>query len=272
MSTAIKAIDVHGHYGVSTDSRCAMTNTFMTGDPSVVTRRARKANIALTLVSPIAALVRDYHDAYAANLDCARIVQRYRSLRQWVVINPLMPRTFDQASEMLSGNHCVGIKIHPEGHAYPIRKHGRRVFAFAQQHNAIVITHSGEERSLPADFARLANEFPEVPLILGHLGCGFDEDPTHQVRAIQSCRHGNVYVDTSSAKSITPNLIEWAVREIGADRILFGTDTPVYFTLMQRVRIDAADIPAAAKRRILRDNAIALFGPRLMPGGKGPVP
>ncbi len=107
---------------------------------------------------------------------------------------------------------------------------------------------------------KFANDYPEMRLILAHLGCGWDGDLTHQVRAIQQSRHGNVFVDTSSARSITPNLIEWAVREIGAERILYGTDTPLYFAPVQRARIDHADLSEHDRRLILRDNAIRLLG------------
>ncbi len=106
-----------------------------------------------------------------------------------------------------------------------------------------------------------ANSYPNVRLILGHLGNGGGAagDPTLQVRAIQACRHDNVFVDTSSA-SIMPNLIELAVRRNRFAPILFGTDSPLYSTAMQRARIDSADISEADKRNILCDNAIRLFG------------
>ncbi|MFM9965218.1 MAG: amidohydrolase family protein [Planctomycetaceae bacterium] len=68
-----------------------------------------------------------------------------------------------------------------------------------------------------------------------------------------------VFADTSSARSITPNLIEWAVREVGAERVLFGTDSPLYHTSMQRVRIDHADLTDREKRLILCENAERLF-------------
>ena len=84
-------------------------------------------------------------------------------------------------------------------------------------------------------------------------------DITHQVRSIQACRHGNVFVDTSSSKSLLPGLIEWAVREIGADRLLFGTDTPLYFSAMQRARIDRAEISLADRKKILAENARRLL-------------
>jgi uncharacterized protein len=57
-----------------------------------------------------------------------------------------------------------------------------------------------------------------------------------------------------------PGLIEWAVREVGPERVLFGTDTPLYDTAMQRARIDQADLTDDQKRLILRDNAARLFG------------
>ena len=98
-----------------------------------------------------------------------------------------------------------------------------------------------------------------MKLILAHIGCGWDGDLGHQVRAIQKSRHGNVFADTSSARSIVPGLIEWAVREIGADRVLFGTDTPLYHAAMQRARIESADLADADKRRILKENAVRIF-------------
>jgi predicted TIM-barrel fold metal-dependent hydrolase len=96
-------------------------------------------------------------------------------------------------------------------------------------------------------------------LIISHLGCGFDGDLTKQVKAIQKSRHGNIFTDTSSAMSMTPGLLEWAVREIGAENIFYGTDSPLYFAPMQRARIDYADIKDDEKCKILRDNAASLF-------------
>jgi hypothetical protein len=83
---------------------------------------------------------------------------------------------------------------------------------------------------------------------------------TQQVRAIQGSRHGNVYTDTSSAMSITTGLLEWAVGEVGAEKILFGTDTPLYYAPMQRARVDTAEITDQEKTRILRGNAERLLG------------
>ena len=262
MSTeSIPAIDVHAHYGrYFRGSADNVVNDFMSGDASVVVKRARQANIRLTIVSPLEALLPRFGgDPVNGNINAARVVAETDGLLQYVVIDPLKPATYAQAAEMLKMPKCVGIKIHPEEHGYPIVEHGHKIFEFATRHQAIVLTHSSEQNSQASDFVRLANDFPEVRLILAHIGCGWDGDLTHQVRAIQRSKYGNLYADTSSARSITPGLIEWAVKEIGAERVLFGTDSPLYHTGMQRTRIDQADLSDADKRLILRDNAVKLF-------------
>ena len=257
----IQAIDVHGHYGqYHRDENLPLKNELMSGDATVVVRRARLANTQLTIVSPLRALLpRLRAEAFRGNEEAARDVGQHSELLQWVVVDPGDPRTLQQATEMLGSPQCVGIKIHPEEHGYPIAEHGRRIFEFAASHGALILTHSGEQNSLPEDFVPLANNHPEVSVILAHHGCGWDGDPTHQIRAIQASRHGNMFTDTSSSQSITPGLIEWGVREVGVDRFLYGTDTPLYFAPMQRARIDQADLSDQDKKQILRDNAVRLI-------------
>jgi predicted TIM-barrel fold metal-dependent hydrolase len=256
----IAAIDVHAHYGHFANASHKLVNRFRSGDAALVAERARQAHTEITIVSPLQALMpRGDNDAEGGNADAARIVAEYSALRFWVVIDPRKSRTFDQAAQMLMLPHCTGIKIHPEEHVYPIREHGSTLFAFAQQHGAAILTHSGEENSLPEDFVPFTDAFPDVTLILAHLGCGYDSDPTHQVRAIQKSRSKNVFVDTSSAQSLMPHLIEWGVKELGAERVLYGTDAPLYSSAMQRTRIDSAEIDDDAKRLILRDNALRVL-------------
>jgi predicted TIM-barrel fold metal-dependent hydrolase len=261
MSTQlIPAIDVHAHYGTYDRGPANIVNHLMTANANLVVERARQGNIRWTIVSPLRALLPRFHgDPVEGNIDAANVVARTDGLLQWVVIDPTKPETFQQAEAMLSLPKCVGIKIHPEEHGYPIAEYGRAIFEFAAPRRAVVLGHSSEQRSLASDYLTLANDFPEVTLIIAHLGCGWDGDLTHQVRAIQRSKHGNLYTDTSSAKSITSNLIEWAVKEVGAERILFGTDTPLYFAPMQRARIDHAAISDQDKRLLLCDNARRLI-------------
>lgn len=256
----LPAIDVHAHFGIWERDMSAVNVGWMSGDPEKVLRRARMANIRMSIVSSLRSLVpRHGGDPLAGNEESERIIPAHDALRWWVVVDPLKPGTYDQAERMLKLPSCVGIKIHPVEHGYPIREHGERIFEFAAARRAIVLSHSGEPECLPEDFVPLADRFPDVRLILAHLGWTLDDDRTHQVVAARASRHGNIFIDTSSAMNIIPGLLEWAVQEIGARRLLFGTDSPLYFTPMQRARIDRAEIGDAEKAMILSGNAAALF-------------
>jgi len=254
------AVDVHAHYGNYFRAGAPLLNEFMTASGEKVAERARKARTAWSVVSPIHALLPRFQaNAITANEDAVEVVAKVQGLLQWVVVNPLQPESYRQAETMLRHPKCVGIKIHPEEHGYRIGARGQQIYEFAAKHRAVILTHSGEENSLPTDFVAFANAFPEVKLILAHLGCGWDNDPSHQVRAILASCHDNLFVDTSSAKSVMSGLIEWAVKEIGSRRILFGTDTPLYSAPMQRARIDHAEISDEDKRAILLHNADKLL-------------
>lgn len=255
------AVDVHAHYGfMHRPEQPELTQNFGSGDGPTVAARARASRISLTVVSPLTALMpRGRADAVAGNIEAQRVVSATPGLLQWVVLNPLQPETFQQARQMLALPNCVGIKIHPEEHCYPITEHGAAIFSFAASQGCVVLSHSGEGNSLPADFVPFADQYPEMKLILAHIGCSTNFDRTLQVRAIQRGKRGNIFADTSSAMSITPGLIEWAVKEVGPERILFGTDAPLYSTAVQRERINSAELDDGCKQLILRDNALRLL-------------
>jgi predicted TIM-barrel fold metal-dependent hydrolase len=259
----IAAIDVHGHYGdYRSDANEPLVNGFMSASASDVVQRALNCGVKQTIVSPLSGLLpRGKADVVAANEAAHREIQVHPGLLQYVIVNPLQPRTFDQAREMLKSRWCVGIKIHPEEHCYRISDHGEKLFSFFDELQAPVMAHSGCANSLPNDFVPFANGHPGVRLLLAHLGNGAGDQQRAdlQVRAIQAARHQNLWADTSSARSILPGLIEWAVTELGPERLLFGSDTPLYHVAMQRARIESAEISTEARRMILRENALKFF-------------
>lgn len=264
----IAAIDVHAHYGVYLGP--GLNHRFMSAPASGVVARARACGVERTIASPLLGLMpRGQADAVAGNAAAFREIPAQPGLLQHVIINPLQPETYNQARTMLRSPWCVGIKIHSEEHRYRISEHGDKLFDFFEEVGAPVMTHSGCPNSLPADFVPFADRHPKVSLLLAHLGNGAGDLPDHrpdrQVRAIQAAKHGNLWVDTSSSQSILPGLIEWAVAEIGAERLLFGSDSPLYHVAMQRTRIEAAEIPESAKRLILRENALKFSASRTRP-------
>lgn len=55
------------------------------------------------------------------------------------------------------------------------------------------------------------------------------------------------------------DLIERAVRMIGAEKLLFGADSGCYFSPAQRAGIDCAVLTMQEKKQILYENALRLF-------------
>ncbi len=256
----MKAIDVHAHFGVYDRGGDGPVGEWMTGDIDLVRRRASASGVVLTVVSPLRALMPYGGDVARGNEEALAAAEACDDVRFWAVLNPQVKETYAQVESLLPHERCAGIKIHPREHRYDIRDRGDAVFEFAADREALVLTHSGHAGSDPEDFIPFANRYPSVRLILGHLGNDHEGDYTRQAHALQFSEHGNVFVDTSSMKSMVSGLVEWAVEAIGADRLLFGTDSPLYFTASQKARVERAEMDDAAKRAILFDNAARLLG------------
>jgi predicted TIM-barrel fold metal-dependent hydrolase len=256
----MRAIDVHGHFGLYDRGPSALIDNMMTGSIEVVRQRAQAVGVAYTVVSALRALIPYGGDVLGGNDEAREAAEKYEDVLFWTVIDPRLPETYRQAEEMLTHPRCKGIKIHPVSHEYEIRDHGAAIFEFAAQYNAVMLTHSGDPGSFPQDFVPFVNQYPGVRLILAHLGNDSQGNLTRQVYALKHARHDNVYIDTSSARSMFSGLIEWAVKEIGHDRLLFGTDTPLYFTASQKARVECAEIDETAKQAILWNNAARLLG------------
>jgi predicted TIM-barrel fold metal-dependent hydrolase len=116
------------------------------------------------------------------------------------------------------------------------------------------MTKVGERafHSDPEDVATLAARFPDVRIIMAHLtGCG--------VRGVLAVKaHRNVVVDTSGAAPES-GLVEFAVAQLGAQRVLYGSDAPIRDFAVAIARITGSALDAATKRKILHDNAAALL-------------
>lgn len=257
----MKAIDVHSHFGDAGGfPQQGKEKEFLALSAEDLERICQEQNIAKMFVSPTEGIFPfGEHTVVSANEQMERLVMTIPWMYQWVIIHPEVPETFLQAERMLGGSKCVGIKIHPDAHGYRISDYGNRIFEFAARHDAVIESHSGGMYSVPEDFVEFADRFAEVRVLLSHLGNSCDGDVGHHVRALQQCRHGNLYTDVSSVKSILFHLVEWAVSEVGVERILFGTDSPLHHIGMMKSRIEFGGLKEEEKESILYKNAERLF-------------
>lgn len=118
------------------------------------------------------------------------------------------------------------------------------------------VSAPGCNQSDSVDIAALAGRFPRVTIIAAHLR-------PNGLRGVWEVReHRNVLFDTSGGQPVT-GVIEGAVRLLGADRILYGSDA--YFPDgrdygPQLACIEAARIPDRAKEKLMRLNALRVLG------------
>lgn len=257
----IPAIDVHAHIGNPEGfPKKKKEKEFFSLTIKELEEQIKRAEVRAVFASPMEGIFPfGPHTATSANESIRELVQDVPWLYQWAVVHPKQPETYRQAEKLLRTDKCVGIKIHPDAHGYPISQYGEELFRFAAEYGAAVETHTGDAFSMPEEYIEYANWYSDVTIILSHLGNGCDGEIEHQIRAISNSRHGNLYTDVSSAKSILFHLIEWAVKEIGSEKILFGTDTPLHHIGMMRSRIDYADLTIEEKENIFYKNACRIF-------------
>jgi predicted TIM-barrel fold metal-dependent hydrolase len=258
---AAPAIDFHSHFGEWNVEPRFMPSVERDTPISIefLLYSSRLSKIALSIVSHFSLIFPRGGGDIGGNDICLEKIEKLDSVVMHAVLNPLVPGSFEQTARLLKAGKCMGIKIHPEEHCYPIKKYGATIYEFAAKQGAMIVTHSGEENSMPEDFCVFANRYPEVKTIISHMCCGWDGNLMHQAKAIERSVHGNLFTDTSSAQSMFCRLLENYVREIGPEKILFGTDSGCYFSPAQRARVDCADISDDAELDILYRNGLCIF-------------
>lgn len=259
-----KIIDVHAHFG-NPDGfpQSVLEKEMYRISLKKLEETYRSQGIRAACISPMEGIFpKNEDELLEANDAMEALSQAHAWIYQWVIVHPRMPKSFYQAERMLQNEKCVGVKIHPDAQKYAVEECGEDIFAFCSSQNAVLLSHSGEPMSLPERLVPFADRYPDVKVIAAHLGCGFDGDIAHQVRAVKKAAHGNLYTDVSSARSILNGLVEWAAQEVSAEKLLFGTDTPLHHIPMMKQRIETAELTVAQKEAIFWRNAEKLL-PRL---------
>lgn len=138
----------------------------------------------------------------------------------------------------------------------PIIERAAELKAVIFQHTWLKTDGNLPGESTPADLVELARRHPRVPLICGHTGGNWELG----VRAVRATR--SISVDLAGSDP-TNGFVEMAVRELGAERVLYGSDAGGRSFASQLAKVKGANLPEAAKRLILGENLRRLLGPIL---------
>ena len=242
----ISAVDIHCHCNTG-DLHDTVTDECYRADTGFLKRERERLNVKACAVSPFSAVI-SADGVESGNSYFSEIAERDEFFYQWAVLDPRKESSFLQTEKLLKSKKVLGIKIHPDYHGYDVMDHADKIFSFANDVSAAILMHPQHIDKI----ARMAGDYPQMKLIIAHLG------GAEWVDAVKGSRHKNVFTDTSGMASFKNNIIEYAVLKAGSEQILFGTDT--YSCAFQRGRIDYADISESDKENILYKNALRLFG------------
>ncbi len=135
----------------------------------------------------------------------------------------------------------------------PVMEGARKAGVPVLHHSWYKTTGLVASESHPGEIADLAGRFPDVRIIMAHMTAA----GVRGIRDIQP--HTNVFVDTSGSQG-EAGAVEYAVRLLGVERIMFGTDVPGRDFSAQIGRILGANITDEQRRSIFHDNAHRLLG------------
>ncbi len=156
------------------------------------------------------------------NESVAKVVAAHPDrLSGWIFLNPRQnPKVLDELERWRAVPGMVGIKLHPHWHDYRTEI-AHPIFARAEELGLPTLVHLGFGPR--GDVDAILTRFPRLVLIAAHAGVPLYQDLWRLAK-----RHPTLHVDLSSPY-IDEALARAAVKAMGPERCLYGTDAPYGF-------------------------------------------
>ena len=113
-----------------------------------------------------------------------------------------------------------GLKLNPTRHGFALDRYSilDPIYKICAKKSIPIISHGASDLfTMPSKFASVASEYPDLTLILAHMG--LPDAFKSALRAVK--RHPRMYLETAGVPWAA---IAEAIEAVGADRILMGTD------------------------------------------------
>lgn len=153
-----------------------------------------------------------------------------------------------------------GIKLHPDIQNFKIdEKRHYLMYELACKYNLPILMHTGDNRydnSNPNRLKNVLNDFPDLTLIGAHFG-GWS---VYEEASKELCGYKNLFVDCSSSfYRLTDEQIKEIIARYGYDKVLFGTDYPMWNPEKELERLFSLDVNEDNLKKILSENAKRVF-------------
>lgn len=153
------------------------------------------------------------------------------------------------------GLGLLGVKLHPDTQAVDMDDPRlMRVYEVCERMGLALLIHCGDYRydwSHPRRLKRILYEFPDLRVCAAHFGGWSVYD-----LAVEYLEHENCFLDVSSAMRYIGRRRTRELCELyGRDRMLFGSDFPMWGPGLEYERFRAAELPEADYERTCWHNA-----------------
>jgi uncharacterized protein len=220
------------------------------------------------------------HHSFFINLEIGinetlKIIKKNKDfIYGYVVYNPnhiekslkIIEEFFNKNNTDSISKNIVGIKMHPEEHQCSINDSGyESLWKIASEKDIPILSHTwnpnvANKNQKFADalfFEKVATTHPGLKIILGHAGAK-DYYYYEVIKMLKRCTSKNIFVDLAG-DIFYSGMIELFVKEIGSQRVLFGTDIPWCDPLYQIINIINSDISDRDRENIFFNNAAGIF-------------
>jgi len=176
----------------------------------------------------------------------------------WIFLNPRAAVGLDELERWRHVPGFIGVKLHPHWHGWPVED-ALPIATRCEELGLPILIHLGFARR--GDWRVLADACPRLRLIFAHAGM------PHYDRMWGAIRDDRrLFLDVSSPY-LDEALVRDAVRAVGPERVLYGTDAPYgfhdagggYDYAAIRGWVERLPIAARQIERVLGDNTLALL-------------
>ena len=198
---------------------------------------------------------------------CA-VASENRGLIPFINLDPLMDEqavTAEIRDKM--GKGAKGIKLHPGVQFFfPNDRRLWPVYKTAQALGLPIISHSGAfgtpmQYAEPKNFEEVLASFPKLTLVMAHLGMGFFEESTSLARTYPNLQFDCCAIigHNEAHGGLSDSALTALIREIGVERVMFGSDFPWLDPALSAERLLRLDFSEREKRLLLAENAIRIY-------------
>ena len=172
---------------------------------------------------------------------------------------PLLPVEFTLGlmKDYIVNGPLMGAKFHVS--LYSDHDRYEPIYHFLEEHDTPLLFHAWYKtvdryafESSPLQIAEMAKRHPKLRILMAHL-------TGSKLRGIQDIKkYPNVWLDTSGSQP-EEGYLQIALEELGADRVLYGSDYPIRSFATQLGRIESVDMSVDVREKVLYRNAQQFF-------------